>query len=94
VERPKGLQLESLRPLSHRGHSPGPATVPGSRRKQFGCGESVTPGETLGTLYTFGVGSDKTKQHRDTTREREPERERERFIRNNLHNGVVSGLLV
>ena len=26
---------------------------------------AVTPGETLGTLYTFGVGSNKTKQHRD-----------------------------
>ena len=25
---------------------------------------AVTPGETLGTLYTFGVGSNKTKQHR------------------------------
>ena len=26
----------------------------------------VTPGETLGTRYTFGVGSDKTKQHSDS----------------------------
>ena len=26
---------------------------------------AVTPGETLGTLYTSGVGSNKTKQHRD-----------------------------
>ena len=24
---------------------------------------TVTPGQTLGTLYTFGVGSIKTKQH-------------------------------
>jgi len=24
---------------------------------------AVTPGETIGTLYTFGVGSNKTKQH-------------------------------
>ena len=24
---------------------------------------AVTPGETLGTLYTFGVGSNKAEQH-------------------------------
>jgi len=54
---------------------------------------AVTPGETLGTLYTFGVGSNETKQHwhghlpkrerftshaqRESERERERERERE-----------------
>jgi len=28
---------------------------------------AVTPGETLGTLYTVGVGSNKTKQHADAS---------------------------
>ena len=31
------------------------------------------------------------REPRDSEREREPLRERESFIRNNLHNGVVSG---
>jgi hypothetical protein len=32
----------------------------GSREHSLG---EVTPGETLGTLYTSGVGTNKTKQH-------------------------------
>ena len=28
---------------------------------------AVTPGETLGTLYTSGVGTNKTKQHTNSS---------------------------
>ena len=40
-----------------------------ARRSATEVGENslgaVTPGEFLGILYTFGVGSNKTKQHSD-----------------------------
>ena len=46
---------------------------------------AVTPGETLGTLYTSGVGTNKTKQHTRhgfaCGRWTEEEEEEEEFIR-------------
>ena len=59
---------------------------------------AVTPEETLGTLYTFGVGTNQTKQHApyrgaDTPptggAERERERERERVAWSRRRSRVV-----
>ena len=41
---------------------PSVASDGSTRRKQLLAG-ALTPGKTLGTLYTFGVGTNKTKQH-------------------------------